>query len=190
MRTPLEQSVLANIQSSRMLAAGSRVGVAVSGGADSVALLRLLDRLRDQLGVTLTVVHFNHDLRGAESEGDAAFVAALAGALKLELVAAREDVGAEAARERWNLEDAGRRLRYAFFDRVIAQGHATHIAVAHTADDQAETLLAHLIRGTGLTGLGGIYPVAAPVVRPLLGMRRTDLREYLRSLHQVWREDS
>src|SRR5580692_7876130 len=107
MRTPLEQSVLANLRTSRMLAAGDRVGVAVSGGADSVALLRLLDRLRDELGITLAVVHFNHDLRGAESEDDAAFVAELAGALKLEFVAASEDVGAEAARERWNLEDAG-----------------------------------------------------------------------------------
>src|SRR5271154_7387583 len=128
-----------------MLTAGNRVGVAVSGGADSVALLRLLNRLRDDLGITLEVVHFNHDLRGAESEADAAFVAELAGALQLELFSAREDVGAEAARQGWNLEDAARRLRYAFFDRVINQGKATHIAVAHTADDQAETVLAHLM---------------------------------------------
>jgi tRNA(Ile)-lysidine synthase len=189
-RTALEQSVLANIRSSRMLAAGNRVGVAVSGGADSVALLRLLDRLRDELGITLTVVHFNHDLRGAESEDDAAFVAELAGALKLEFVAAREDVRAEAARQGWNLEDAGRRLRHAFFDRVLAQGQATHIAVAHTADDQAETLLAHVIRGTGPTGLGGIHPVAGAIVRPLLGTRREILRKYLRANGRTWREDS
>src|SRR5271168_1210099 len=106
MRTLLEQSVLASIQTSRMLTAGNRVGVAVSGGADSVALLRLLHRLRDDLGITLAVVHFDHALRGAESEADAAFVAELAGALKLELFSAREDVGAEAARQGWNLEDA------------------------------------------------------------------------------------
>jgi len=189
-RVWLEQSVLTNIQTSRTLTAGNRVGVAVSGGADSVALLLLLDRLRDELGITLTVVHFNHDLRGAESEGDAAFVAELAGTLKLEFVAAREDVRAEATRQGWNLEDAGRRLRYAFFDRVIAQGCATHIAVAHTADDQAETLLAHLIRGTGPTGLGGIHPVAGAIVRPLLGTRRETLREYLRANDQSWREDA
>ncbi len=91
------------------------MGVAVSGGADSVALLLdLLDRLRDVLGITLAVVHFNHDLRGAESDGDAAFVAELAEALKLEFVNAREDVRAEAARRGWNLEDAARRLRYGF----------------------------------------------------------------------------
>jgi tRNA(Ile)-lysidine synthase len=155
-----------------------------------VALLRLLDRLRDELGITLAVVHFNHDLRGAESEDDAAFVAELAGALKLEFVAAREDVRAEAARQGWNLEDAGRRLRHAFFDRVVRQGHATHIAVAHTADDQAETLLAHVIRGTGPTGLGGIHPVAGAIVRPLLGTRREILRKYLRAHGQTWREDS
>jgi tRNA(Ile)-lysidine synthase len=173
-----------------MLTAGDRVGVAVSGGADSVALLRLLDHLRDDLGIMLAVVHFNHALRGAESEGDAAFVAELAGTLGLELLIAREDVRAEAARQGWNLEDAGRRLRYAFFGRVIGEGRATHIAVAHTADDQAETVLAHLIRGTGPTGLGGIHPVAGAIVRPLLGTRREILREYLRAKGQTWREDS
>jgi tRNA(Ile)-lysidine synthase len=173
-----------------MLTAGDRVGVAVSGGADSVALLRLLHRLRDDLGITLAVVHFDHALREAESEGDAAFVAELAGALKLDFLAGREDVGAEAARQGWNLEDGARRLRYAFFERVIGEGQATHIAVAHTADDQAETLLAHMIRGTGPTGLAGIYPVAGAIVRPLLGTRREILREYLRANGQTWREDS
>jgi tRNA(Ile)-lysidine synthase len=190
MRTPLEQSVLANIRTSRMLAAGNRVGVAVSGGADSVGLLRLLDRLRGELGITLAVVHFDHALRGTESEIDAAFVAELAEALGLEFLAAREDVGAEASRQRWNLEDAARRLRYAFFERVINQGKATHVAVAHTADDQAETVLAHLMRGTGPTGLAGIYPVVGTIVRPLLGTRRESLREYLRANGQIWREDS
>jgi tRNA(Ile)-lysidine synthase len=189
-RSWLEQSVLTNIQTSRMLTAGNRVGVAVSGGADSVALLRLLDRLRDELGITLTVVHFNHDLRGAESEADRAFVAELAGTLKLEFVAVRENVRREASRQGWNLEDAGRRLRYAFFARVIAEGYTTHIAVAHTADDQAETVLAHVIRGTGPTGLGGIHPVAGAIVRPLLGTRREILREYLRANGQGWREDA
>jgi tRNA(Ile)-lysidine synthase len=173
-----------------MLTAGNRVGVAVSGGADSVALLRLLHRLRDDLGITLAVVHFNHALRGDESEADAAFVAELAGVLKVEILAGREDVGAEAARQGWNLEDAARRMRYAFFERVIVEGRATHIAVAHTADDQAETLLAHLIRGTGPTGLGGIHPVVGAIVRPVLGTRREILREYLRANGQTWREDS
>ena len=190
MRTPLEQSVLQAIEHAGMLAPGDRVGVAVSGGADSVALLRLLERLRDDLGITLAVVHFNHWLRATESEGDAEFVEQLARTSGFKIVTAREDVAAEAQRQGRNLEDMARQLRYAFFERVVREGRATHIAVAHTADDQAETVLAHLIRGTGLTGLAGIYPVAGAVVRPLLGTRREELREYLRAIGQSWREDS
>ncbi len=178
------------MQRSGMLVPGDRVGVAVSGGADSVALLRLLLRLRDDLGITLAVVHFNHALRGAESDGDAEFVAQLAQANGLEFITAREDVAAQAQRQSRNLEDMARQLRYAFFARVVADARATRIAVAHTADDQAETVLAHIIRGTGLTGLGGIHPAAGAVVRPLLATRREQLREYLGAISQPWREDS
>ncbi|HEX4001932.1 MAG TPA: tRNA lysidine(34) synthetase TilS [Candidatus Acidoferrales bacterium] len=173
-----------------MLSPGDRVGVAVSGGADSVALLRLLHRFRERLGITLLVVHFDHQLRGAESDADAEFVAALARGLRLDIAIDREDVAAAAARHKWNIEDAARRLRYAFFARVTKEGKATRIAVAHTADDQAETVLAHLLRGTGPAGLAGIYPVAGAVVRPLLWCRRESLRKYLHELKQDWREDS
>jgi tRNA(Ile)-lysidine synthase len=190
MRTSLEQSVLNNIRNARMILPGDRVAVAVSGGADSVALLRILENLRDELGVTLSVVHFDHMLRGDDSTADAQFVAQLARDSGLQMVAAREDVAAEAARHGWNLEDAARRLRYAFFERVCAAGQATRIAVAHTAQDQAETVLAHLIRGTGPAGLAGIYPAARSVIRPLLGIARQDLRDYLRANDQVWREDA
>jgi tRNA(Ile)-lysidine synthase len=190
MRTSLEQAFLQGIQRDRILVAGDRVGVAVSGGADSVALLRLFLRLRDDLGITLVVAHFNHLLRGAESEGDCEFVRDLALEHGLEIAIDQEDVGAAAEREGGNLEDTARRLRYAFFDRVVSEGLATRIAVAHTADDQAETVLSHLIRGTGLTGLRGIHPVAGVVLRPLLGVRREELRKYLRTIGQSWREDS
>ena len=186
----LEQRVLGTIRRSRMTAPGDRVGVAVSGGADSVALLRLLENVRADLGVTLLVVHFDHRLRGFESEADAQFTAELARARGLEFVLDREDVAAAAAKNKWNLEDAARRLRYAFFERVVQEGRATRIAVAHTADDQAETVLAHLLRGTGPTGLGGVYPMVGPIIRPLLGERREALRDYLRELGQTWREDS
>ncbi len=177
-----------------MLSAGDRVGVAVSGGADSMALLRLLETLRNELGITLLVVHFDHMLRGAESDADAAFVAEVARASGLELVSAREDVRGAAEQYGWNLEDSARRLRYAFFDRVLNDGKATHIAIAHTADDQAETVLAHVIRGTGLTGLAGIYPLmnspgGGTLVRPLLSTSGRELREYLRERGQAWRED-
>lgn len=186
---PLEQRVLETIRHARMLAPGDRVGVAVSGGADSVALLRLLENIHDELGVTLLVVHFDHGLRGAESETDAQFTEELARARGLEFILDREDVASVAEKHRWNLEDAARRLRYAFFERVVNEGRATRIAVAHTADDQAETVLAHLLRGTGPTGLAGIYPSVGPIFRPLLSERREALREYLRGLGQAWRED-
>jgi tRNA(Ile)-lysidine synthase len=186
----LEQRVLHDLGDSRLLAPGDRMGVAVSGGADSVALLRLLYQLRAALGVTLLVVHFDHGLRGAESQADAEFVADLARTRGLSFILEREDVAAAAARNKWNLEDAARRLRYEFFDRVVREGRATRIAVAHTADDQAETVLAHLLRGSGPAGLAAIYPVAGSVVRPLLGVRREELRSYLRERGQAWREDS
>jgi len=190
MRTALEQQVLAYLRRSRMLEPGDCAGVAVSGGADSVALLCLLEALRERLGITLAVLHFDHALRGAESEADAEFVAELARARGLPFFSAREDVAAEAARNGWNLEDAARRLRYSFFERTLREGRATHVGVAHTADDQAETVLSHLMRGTGPAGLAGIYPVAAGVVRPLLATRRAELRRYLEACGQGWREDA
>lgn len=186
----LEKRVLDFIRKLQLIAPGDRVGVAVSGGADSVALLRILHHLREELGVTLTVLHFDHRLRGAESDADAKFAGDLARKSGLPFLLDREDVAAAAKLKKWNLEDAARRLRYAFFERVIRDGQATRIAVAHSADDQAETLLAHLIRGTGPTGLSGIYPSAGNVVRPLLAVRREELRDYLRERKQSWREDS
>ena len=185
----LESRVLQLIRGARMLVPGDRAGVAVSGGPDSVALLRLLESLQNTLGITLLVVHFNHLLRGAQSDADARFVEDLARARGLRCLSTREDVAAAAVRHKWNLEDAGRRMRYAFFERVVAEGHATRIVVAHTADDQAETVLAHILRGTGPAGLAGIYPTVGSVVRPLLGERRGVLREYLRGIGQDWRED-
>lgn len=190
MRNPLAQSVLENIRQYPMLVPGDRVGVAVSGGADSLALLRLLEDLRTELGVTLAIVHFDHSLRGAESEADAQFVANIARRSGVEFILGRENVAEEARRQGWNVEDAGRRLRYAFFERLVKEGRATRVAVGHTADDQAETVLAHLIRGTGPTGLAGIYPIVGSIVRPLLDVRRQETREYLRGLGEKWREDS
>lgn len=189
-RSALAQQLLESIKKQKVLSAGNRVGVGVSGGADSVALLRLLLELREKLGLVLCVVHFNHKLRGKASDADEKFVQKLAAKHGLEYFAAREDIGAKAKRERANLEDAGRRARYAFFERLVTEGRLSRIAVAHTADDQAETVLAHILRGTGLAGLGGIHPQADVVFRPLLQFRRKQLRVYLRALRQTWREDA
>jgi tRNA(Ile)-lysidine synthase len=143
----------------RMIVPGDRLAVALSGGADSVALFRLLLELRDSLGITLLAAHFDHTLRGAESAADAQFVAELCRSHNIELFLDREDVAAIAKRNKWNVEDAARRLRYDFFSRLVEEGKATRVAVAHTADDQAETVLMHLLQGTGLAGLAGIYPI-------------------------------
>ncbi len=189
-RNALALRVAAFLRRHEMLRAGDRVGVAVSGGADSVALLLLLEELRGRLGIQLAVLHFNHRLRGAESDADEEFVRELANARGLDFHADHADVAAQAKKARANLEDTARRLRYAFLERVIAAGHAARVAVAHTADDQAETVLAHILRGTGPAGLAGIYPVSEFVIRPLLEIRRNDLRDYLRSKKQPWREDT
>ena len=189
MKPTLHQRVLAAIRRHRMLRAGETVGVAVSGGGDSVALLRLLDELREVLGIRLLVLHFHHQLRGPDADADEKFAAQLAGARGLEFLSGRKNVAAQAQQHGWNLEDAARRLRYEFFSQVVDSGRAGRIAVAHTADDQAETLLAHLVRGTGPTGLAAIYPVARNVVRPLLDIRRQELRAYLLAAGQAWRED-
>jgi len=170
--------------------AGERVGVGVSGGADSVGLLRLMVEAREKLGIVVCVAHFNHQLRGRASAADEKFVAKLAAEHGLEFFVEREDVAAKAKRERRNVEDAGRRARYAWFERLVKEGRVARVAVAHTADDQAETVLAHILRGTGIAGLGGVHPEAGCVFRPLLAVRRAELRAYLRSKRQTWREDT
>jgi len=190
MRDSFHQQVLATIRRHRMTQPGDRIGVAVSGGADSVALLLLLEELAGELGVRLVVLHLNHRLRGADADADEAFVAELAARRGLEIIAAREDVAAEAQRQGWNLEDAGRRMRQRFFAEIVSSGRASRVAVGHTADDQAETLLARLLRGTGPTGLAGVYPMIGDVIRPLLEVRRQALRDFLKARGQAWREDT
>lgn len=190
MSTDLIKRVLNTISLHTMLRAGQRVGVAVSGGSDSVALLRILHEVSNEQGICLLVLHFNHSLRGSDSEGDEQFVAGLAAQLGLPFFSSRENVAGVARAKHWNLEDAGRRLRYGFFAGSVAEGRIDCVAVAHTADDQAETVLARILRGTGPSGLAAIYPVNGVVVRPLLDIRRAELREYLKHLHQPWREDA
>jgi len=290
----LAERLLIHIRREELLHAGDRVGVAVSGGIDSVALLRLLLELRQELGIVLSVVHFNHKLRGAESDADEEFVARLAREHGLEFYSASGDTALLAAEEHSGVEAAARRLRYGFFGKLLGAeeesedsgtsgakaqdleashrsagsaappkdpgqglkpesaedrygtaeavpfqsptpaGEATHlrnpttaqeavpfliasqpsakdaqgilnkIATGHTLDDQAETVLMRLIRGTGLRGLSGIYPriivehdvedaggdAYGEIVRPLLAIRRCELQRYLTDLKQPWREDS
>lgn len=188
------EAARAYIQRHRLLQPGDRVGVAVSGGADSVALLHVLIELRVELGIVLSVVHFNHQIRGAASDADEQFVAHLAKEHKLDFHSARGDAPGRASKEKESLETAARQLRYAFFRELISAGDLNKIALAHTMDDQAETVLMRFLRGAGTRGLAGIYPrrseEAAIFIRPLLETRRTDIESFLRARKQSWREDA
>lgn len=204
---PLATTVLAYVRKHALLKAGDRVGVAVSGGADSVALLRLLLELGSEIGIVLSAVHFNHQLRGSDSDADAQFVADLGRHHKLDLHCERGDTTAYAAQKHLSIETAARELRYQYFRRLLAEGGLNRVATAHTLDDQAETVLLRIVRGAGSRGLAAIYPqlsVAASestqhsafsipqaaIVRPLLATRRKFLEAYLRNLDQPWCEDA
>jgi tRNA(Ile)-lysidine synthase len=186
--------VLHFIREHGLIQPGDRVAAAVSGGADSVALLRLLLELRDDLGLVLSIAHFNHKIRGAEGDEDENFVAHLATAHGLELYREAADVPTFAAEHKLSLETAGRQLRYAWFRKLIDAGTLDKIATGHTLDDQAETILMRLIRGAGTKGLSGIHPVhmlgKGAIVRPLLATRRHQIEVYLSSLDQPWRTDA
>ena len=169
---------------------GARVLVALSGGADSVAMVFVLRELQTAGVLTLAgVAHLNHQLRGAQADADEAFCAALAGRLALPFRSERIDVAALARLRRRSLEDAARTARYGFLSGAAVALAADVIAVAHTRDDQAETFLLRLVRGAGARGLGGIRPRVGNVVRPLLDVPRENLRAYLRALDETFRED-
>ena len=174
-----------------MLRAGGRVLVALSGGADSVALLFLLRELEEAGALTIAAIaHLNHQLRGAESDADEAFCVALAGRLGLEAVIERADVAAVARTQKRSIEDAARVTRYGFLERAATAVSAETIAVAHTLDDQAETFLLRLLRGAGTRGLGAIRPKAGRVIRPLIELERAELRGYLAGRREPFREDA
>ena len=158
--------------------AGWRVGVAVSGGPDSVLLLHFLKAMAPETGLTLSVVHFNHHLRGAESDGDEASTRDLAASLGLEFLGSGAEVGRTARERGDNVEAVARDLRYRYFFSLVDQGRLDRVATAHTANDQAETVLMRLLRGAGTRGLGGIYPVLeSKVVRPFLGLTRAEVMQ-------------
>ena len=186
------EKVLQHIREQRLLQPGQRVAVACSGGADSVALLRVLLDLREELGVVLLVAHFHHQIRGPEADADKQFVEELADRLHLELRCGSGNVPAHAAAEKISLETAARDLRHQWFAELIRQGKVEKIATAHTLDDQAETVLMRILRGTGARGLAGIAPAhkAKHLVRPLLTTSRLEIEAYLKALGQPWRQDA
>ena len=163
-----------------MLRAGNRLGIAVSGGADSVFLLRALR----EMGLAAAVLHVNHQLRGDESDRDEVFVRRLARELHLPCRVQTAPVPAG------NTEQEARRARYLFFAEQIEAGVCDAVATGHTLDDQAETVLSRFLRGSGTGGLSGILPsTAAGIIRPLLDLRRHDIRKWLADRNFAWQED-
>ena len=174
-----------------MFRPGEGVGVAVSGGADSVALLHILFELRPRWDLRLRILHLDHQLRGAESRQDAQFVAEVARRLGLEAEIGEVDVGRLAQESGDNLEQAARLARQRFFRGFLEAGVVGRVALGHTRSDQAETVLFRLLRGAGTAGLAGIRPVSEDgIVRPLLGVDRAEVEEFLRGRGIAWREDS
>jgi tRNA(Ile)-lysidine synthase len=187
------KQVLKTISRYNMLASASprgeplRVAVAVSGGPDSMCLLHVLRELAPQFSLALSIAHFNHKLRGAASDADERFVADAAARLGLPF----HSGGANVASVNDNLEQAGRKARRRFFAELQRSGTADLIALGHTRDDQAETVLFRLLRGTGTAGLTGILPVTSDGwIRPLIEVTRVEVREYLASHAIQWREDA
>ncbi len=181
----MRDRVLRWCRENALLSPGQAVVCAVSGGADSVAMLHLLCSLRSELDLTISAAHFNHRLRGAESDRDEAFVRRLCADWGIPLTVSSGDVAAYAQSTGASLEEAARHLRYAFFSSL-----GQTVATAHTADDNLETLLLNLIRGTGLTGLAGIPPKRAGLIRPVLCLTRADILRYLQIKHLPHIEDS
>lgn len=177
----MRNKLLRMIRQYDMIMPGDTVVCAVSGGADSVALLFAMYLLRDKLDIRLEAAHFNHHLRGEESDGDEAFVREFCGRYDIPL-----HVGsAEVRPGKKGLEAAARDARYAFLRSLNGK-----IATAHTADDNAETVIMRMIRGTGLKGLGAIAPVSGNVIRPMLLINRQEVEKFLLAWGLPHREDS
>jgi tRNA(Ile)-lysidine synthase len=186
------EKVLKYIREQQLLRPGERVAAACSGGADSVALLHVMAELREELGIVLSAAHFHHQIRGAEADTDQQFVQQLAATLQVDFYSGSGSAPNHAAEKKISLETAARELRHQWFADLIKQNKADKIATAHTLDDQAETVLMRVLRGTGARGLAGIAPAQKTkhLVRPFLATSRREVEAYLKAKGQCWREDS
>lgn len=187
-RIKFEQAVLKEIQGHSMISPSQKVLVALSGGADSVCLFRVLLALREQLDISIAAVHVNHQLRDTANR-DEIFVSKLCKTENVCLYKKEVDVIGYAKKEGLGLEEAARILRYEVFGQAKEQLEADCIALAHHMDDQAETVLFHMCRGCGVEGLRGIQPVRENYIRPLLGISRKEIESYLTWLEQEYMID-
>lgn len=180
---------LKTVKEYQLFSPGDLVLVAVSGGVDSTALLHLLYSQKELLGISLHVAHLNHMLRKGEAELDAKFVESMAQKLGIPVTVEAVDVNKLADERKMSIEEAAREARYGFFEKLVEKIGAQKIAVGHTADDNVETFLMRLLRGTGLRGLCGIPPKRGKIVRPLIKIWRRELEEYVGGLKLVPRRD-
>lgn len=164
--------------------------IAVSGGPDSIALLHVLWSLKREYNLELHAAHLNHMFRGDEARADADFVRAFCQELKIPCTIAEEDVPAFIAKTSMSAEEAARHIRYRFFAKISSEIRATKIALGHHADDQAETILLNLLRGSGMKGLAGMKAKRGPYIRPLLGVTRAQIEQYLKKHELPSRVDS
>ena len=185
----LKERMLSYIKEKELIPPGAHVLAACSGGADSVCLLLLLTELRDELKIRVTAVHVHHGLRGENADGDAAFVQALSEKLGIHCVVKHVDVRAFREEQRLSEEEAARILRYQALRDVQQTLGADLLAAAHHLEDQAETVLLNLLRGSGLRGLSGMRPKNGSLIRPLLIFTREEILEELKRRGQDWRED-
>jgi tRNA(Ile)-lysidine synthase len=187
----LARRVLRGLRRRELLNAGERVAIAVSGGSDSVALVWLFQEIASAGHVAIAgLVHLNHGLRGEESHADEAFCRALAARIGWPIDVGHIDAAALARAQSQSVETAGRAARYGFFEAAAQKLGADVVMTGHTLDDQAETVLLRLLRGAGTRGLGGVRPRRGPYVRPLLEVRRAELRQYLVDRGESYRDDS
>lgn len=184
------RKILDYIRQNHLLVYGDRVITALSGGADSVCLLVILNELKEVLGIELKSVHVHHGIRGAEADRDCAYAKELSERLRVPFVCHYVDAVSYGREHNMSVEEAGRHLRYEIFEKERLSFGGTKIAVAHHGDDQAETILHHLFRGSGLKGLGGIRPLRGFIVRPLLCVRRNEILAYLEEKGICYCEDS
>ncbi len=186
----LVRQVKADICSHKMINRGCKVLAAVSGGPDSMTMLHILYLLREELGISLHVAHLNHMFRGADSEADARFVAGMAQRYGLSATIEARDVPGYKNKHRLSGQVAAREMRYRFLRETADQVGASRIALAHQADDQAETVLINFLRGTGLTGLKGMFSVREGLyIRPLLQVRRSEIERYCDEIKLPYRQD-
>ena len=182
------------MKQNHMTRPGDGVLVGLSGGADSVGLLLVLWKLRETFQISLRALHVHHGLRGAEADRDAAFSRMLCERLEIPFYEFRIDAAKEALDRKCSVEEAGRLARYRLYEETARaweeEIRRVHIATAHHADDNAETVLFNLFRGSGLTGLSGIAPVRGRIIRPLLWAQRSEIQTWLRQQGQDWVEDS